>query len=64
MTSLTFIFVCVPEPVCQTLNGKLSSSFPAITSSAALIIALEIFGVISLYFSLTIAAAFFTIAME
>ena len=35
MTSLTFMFVCVPEPVCHTNNGKWSSSFPSITSSAA-----------------------------
>ena len=43
MTSLTFIFVCVPEPVCQTLRGKWSSNLPEITSSEAFIIALERF---------------------
>jgi len=56
--------VCVPEPVCQTLSGKLSSSFPEITSSEALITAFETCGVISLYFALTIAAAFLTMAIE
>ena len=35
MTSLTFMLLCVPEPVCQTTSGKWSSSLPAITSSAA-----------------------------
>ena len=34
-TSFTFMFVCVPEPVCQTNSGKCSSSAPSITSSAA-----------------------------
>ena len=58
------MLVCVPEPVCQTLSGKLSSNFPEMTSSDALIIALETCGVISLYFALTIAAAFLTIAIE
>jgi len=38
------MFVCVPEPVCQTFNGKCSSSFPDITSLEAFIIALEILG--------------------
>ena len=36
ITSFTFMFVCVPLPVCQTRSGKWSSSLPAITSSAAL----------------------------
>jgi hypothetical protein len=35
MTSLAFMFDCVPEPVCQTTSGKLSSSLPSITSLAA-----------------------------
>ena len=35
MTSLAFMFDCVPEPVCQTTSGKWSSRSPAITSSAA-----------------------------
>src|SRR5258708_1333425 len=38
MTSLTFMLVCVPLPVCQTRRGKCSSSFPAMTSSAASVI--------------------------
>ena len=29
MTSLTFMFVCVPLPVCQTASGKLPSSEPS-----------------------------------
>ena len=36
MTSLAFMLVCVPLPVCQTTSGKWSSSSPAMTSSAAL----------------------------
>ena len=35
MTSFAFMFVCVPEPVCQTTSGKWSASFPEIISSAA-----------------------------
>ena len=35
MTSFAFMLVWVPEPVCQTESGKWSSSWPAITSSAA-----------------------------
>ena len=35
ITSFTFIFVWVPDPVCQTIRGKLSSNLPDITSSAA-----------------------------
>ena len=35
ITSLAFMFDCVPLPVWNTTNGKWSSSFPAITSSAA-----------------------------
>ena len=31
MTSLAFMLDCVPEPVCQTTNGKWSSSFPWMT---------------------------------
>jgi hypothetical protein len=43
MTSFAFMFDCVPDPVCQTTSGKWSLSFPWITSSAALMIALAIF---------------------
>ena len=35
ITSLLFMFDCVPEPVCQTTSGKLSRSWPEMTSSAA-----------------------------
>ena len=35
ITSLAFMLVCVPLPVCHTTSGKCSSSPPAITSSAA-----------------------------
>jgi hypothetical protein len=35
MTSFTFMFVCVPEPVCQTTSGKWSSRSPSITSRPA-----------------------------
>ncbi len=35
ITSLTFMFDWVPEPVCHTTSGKCSASLPAITSSAA-----------------------------
>jgi hypothetical protein len=35
MTSLAFMFDCVPDPVCHTNSGKWSSSFPPMTSSAA-----------------------------
>jgi hypothetical protein len=39
ITSLAFMFDWVPEPVCQTTSGKLSSSLPSITSCAASMIA-------------------------
>ena len=35
MTSLAFMFDCVPLPVCQTTSGKCASSLPSMTSSAA-----------------------------
>ena len=41
MTSFAFMFVCVPEPVCQTTSGKWSASFPEIISSAAAQMALH-----------------------
>lgn len=34
MTSLMFMLLCVPDPVCHTYRGKWSSSEPEITSSA------------------------------
>ena len=43
ITSLAFIFVCVPEPVCHITNGKCSFNFPSATSFEACIIALPIF---------------------
>ena len=54
----------MPDPVCQTLSGKCSSSFPMMTSLEAAIIALEIF--LGSCFSLkcTVAAAFFIIAID
>ena len=35
MTSLAFMLVWVPEPVCQILSGKCSSKEPEMTSSQA-----------------------------
>jgi hypothetical protein len=35
MTSLAFMFDCVPEPVCQITNGNSSSCRPCRTSAAA-----------------------------
>jgi hypothetical protein len=43
ITSLAFIFDCVPEPVCHTTRGKWSSSLPSITSCAAATMALPRF---------------------
>ena len=43
ITSFAFIFDCVPEPVCQTTNGKCSSSLPSITYCDAYTIAFDIF---------------------
>ena len=63
ITSLTFMFVCVPEPVCHTTNGKCSFSFPVATSSAACSISLHFSSVIFSGIScrLALAAAFFRI---
>ena len=63
MTSLTFMFVCVPDPVCQTNSGKWSASLPAITSSAAATIGSQVSGGILPRSQLTRAAAFFSTAM-
>ena len=54
----------MPEPVCHTFKGKWLSCFPLITSSAALTTNLPILESKSLFFTLTIAAAFFIIAIE
>ena len=35
ITSLTFMFDWVPEPVCQTRSGNSAASVPSMTSSAA-----------------------------
>ena len=44
MTSLAFMLVWVPLPVCQICSGKWSSSLPSITSSAAWIDELGLVG--------------------
>ncbi len=63
ITSLTFMFVCVPEPVCHTRSGKCSNSLPSITSSAAWVISF-VFSSSSLPRSrLTSAAAFLSCAI-
>ena len=64
ITSLTFILVCVPDPVCQTLRGKCLSNLPDIISSDALIIALDNLGKICFSLPWTIAAAFLMIAID
>ena len=40
ITSFAFMFDWVPDPVCQTTSGKLSSNLPSTTSDAACTIAL------------------------
>ena len=45
ITSFAFMFDWVPDPVCQTTSGKLSSNLPAITSAAAATMALPSVGV-------------------
>ena len=42
LTSLTFILICVPLPVCQTTSGKCASNFPSTTSEAAVTIFCEL----------------------
>ncbi len=59
-TSLTFMFDCVPEPVCHTYSGKSESSFPAITSSHTRSINPPFQSGIRPARVLTIAAAFLT----
>ena len=44
MTSLAFMFDCVPEPVCHTVRGKWSSRERDATSEAACCIALPSLG--------------------
>ena len=57
ITSLAFMFDCVPDPVCHTTSGKCSSSLPLATSSAAASITLPIAGSRSPSSTLTAAAA-------
>ena len=64
ITSFTFIFVWVPEPVCHTLRGKLSLCLPPIISFEAFIIAFAIFLSKSLFFAFTIAADFLIMAID
>ena len=61
MTSLAFMFDCVPEPVCHTTSGKWSFRLPEMTSSHAREIAASFSSVIFSGRSawLAIAAAFF-----
>src|SRR4051794_20942510 len=63
ITSLTFMFVWVPEPVCQTKSGKWSASVPAMTSSAAATIGSQVSRGIFPRSQFTIAAAFLSTAM-
>ena len=58
ITSFAFMFVWVPEPVCQTKSGKWSSSEPAMTSSAAFTIRSPIAGSRTPSSMLACAAAF------
>src|SRR5688500_17654392 len=59
-TSLTFMLLCVPDPVCQTASGNSWSCLPASTSSAAAMMASALLRSSSPSPALTSAAAFFT----
>ena len=61
MTSLAFILVCVPDPVCHTRKGKCSFNEPEITSSHAVEIKAPTFGSNSPNSTFVSAAAFFRI---
>ena len=61
-TSFMFMLVCVPLPVCQMASGNSASCLPAITSSAASMMALAFFASRPLRSRLTCAAARFTCA--
>ena len=61
-TSLRFMLVWVPEPVCQTANGNSPSCLPASTSSAAVSIALALSAASCPSPALTVAAARLTVA--
>ena len=58
ITSFAFMLVCVPDPVCQTTSGKLSSNLPSITSLAAAAIAVPRSAEISPWSMFTSAQAF------
>ena len=58
MTSLAFMLVCVPLPVCQTTSGKWSSSSPSMTSSQAWMMAFAFSAARTPRSALTIAQAF------
>mmetsp|Transcript_7770 Transcript_7770/g.29081 ORF Transcript_7770/g.29081 Transcript_7770/m.29081 type:complete len:212 (-) Transcript_7770:118-753(-) len=62
ITSLTFMLVCVPLPVCHTTSGKCASSFPSMISRDAARISPAISEGNFPRSSLTLAAACFTIA--
>jgi hypothetical protein len=61
ITSLTFMFDCVPEPVCHTYSGNSLSSLPAITSSATRSISSPVQAGSRPALVFTCAAAFLTI---
>ncbi len=63
ITSLTFMFVWVPLPVCQTNSGKSPSSCPARISSATFTISSADSAGSSPRSRLVSAAAFLRIAM-
>ena len=58
-TSLTFMLVWVPLPVCQTESGNSASHLPASASSAACSIAFAFSGGSDWFSAFTRAAAFF-----
>ena len=63
ITSLAFMLLWVPLPVCQTLNGNWSSSFPSATSRAAAMISVALSGGILPRSALTWADASFKTPM-
>ncbi len=64
ITSLTFMLVCVPLPVCHTNNGNSSPCAPAITSSAASTISAAFSGTSFPSSWFTSAAAFLSTAID
>src|SRR5699024_10229147 len=61
-TSFTFIFDCVPLPVCHTTKGKCSFNSTAITLSPACAIPLDFSSSNNLYSLFAFAALFLSIA--